>query len=139
MAKVWPQTLWIDQDEPCFNLSELNRLGPNNGPYHRWQVIIVVRNDSLHEYTVDLGLAEYHPYSEFRIPGGGIDDDGTIWIEHTVAELQDIADTLRGRKEEPRAQPVSAEFWDRYYKMIEERPKVHAHQSTFGSLVTVRR
>lgn len=136
-VKVWPSTTWIDPDEPCFNLSELNGLGPGGGPFHRWQILVVVRDDRLAEHRTDMGPATAFEYPEFRIPGGGMEDDGHIWIVHTVNELREIANQLRHRSYEPTVAPP--DLVDRYYKFMDEAKKLRRQSSTFGPLVTVVR
>ena len=131
MAKLFPVTLAYRRDEPCFNLSELNQLTTGlNQVLRRFQIIIVVRDDSLAEYRVDLGLASDFKRPEFRIPGGVVVGHGRIEILHTVAELQEIADNLRHT---PFALPFApADLTKEYYDYIDELPRLKKAQSTFG-------
>jgi hypothetical protein len=48
-----PATLEVSFDEPAFNLSELVQPTPSSGP-HRFQIILVVRGDSLAEISLHL-------------------------------------------------------------------------------------
>ena len=87
-------TSYILDNEPCFNLSELNFTYLKGNP-HRYRVYIVVRNDKLVKYMEDMGAAI--KCDQFRIPGG-VKQNGHIYIEHTVQELRDMADKLRVSK-----------------------------------------
>ena len=72
---------------------------PGAKGFHRYQIITVVRNDELVEWHHDMGPAtKFKGIDQFRIPGG-VRDERTrrIYIEHTVGELQDIANQLRTR------------------------------------------
>ena len=89
-------------DEPCFGLVELDLLRPDSHGYNRYQILYVVRRDRLAEYREDLGVRERWDADNFRIPGGVHWANGTMEILHTVGELRDIADVLRGR---PRFHP----------------------------------
>ena len=137
--KLRPVTLDCRRDEPCFNLSELNQLGgpANNQQLHRWQIILVVRNDSLAEFRRDLGPAADFTRPEFRIPGGVVVGHGRVEILHTVQELVEIADHLR---DEPFWLPFEpADLTTEYYNYLEQLPKVRRRQSTFGPMATIQR
>lgn len=133
MSKVFPATLICAPGEPCFNLSELNRLcPPPDQKHHRYQVIIVVRNDSLAEYTLDLGPAGNFTRPEFRIPGGVTVGKGRVEILHTVQELQEIAEYIRNTRFE--LPFVPRDLAADYYNYIEQVPKLLKHKSTFGPM-----
>ena len=51
-----PATLEVSYDELAFNLSELIQPAPVGVP-RRFQIILVIRNDALAEYRIDLGPA----------------------------------------------------------------------------------
>jgi len=88
-------TNYILDNEPCFNLSELNLQSPLGK--RRFRVYMVVRNDRLARYQEDLGDAKDFSRDEFRIPGGVVIGK-KIYIEHTVEELRAIADERRAQK-----------------------------------------
>jgi len=88
-------TGYILVDEPCLGLYELNFKSPDQRSRKRYQIVQVMREDKPAEHRIDLGLAN-RKVDPFRIPGGVIGDDGRIYIEHTVGELQEIADQVRG-------------------------------------------
>ena len=93
-------TNYVLKDEPCLGLYELNYQAPDNSGFHRYQIILVTRNDRPAEYRKDLGLAKkFKGVDQLRIPGGVIDKaSGRMHIVHTVGELIDIADNLRFQK-----------------------------------------
>ena len=134
---IFAATCAISPDEPCFNLSELNRYSPPpDQVLHRYQILIVVRGEMLAEYDIDLGAADQFTAAQFRLPGG-ISLGKRIEILHTVAELQEMADFLRSR-------PFSLPFQPRdlvheYREHVEEAGLRIAHQSTFGPLGHITR
>jgi len=85
-------TNYILDNEPCFNLSELNLQSPLG--LRRFRIYMVVRNDKLAKYQEDMGDAKDFKHDQIRIPGGVIDGE-KIYIEHTVNELREIADQLK--------------------------------------------
>jgi len=87
-------TTYIAQDEPCFLLCEMNLKSADQTKRRRYQIIYVIRDDKIAEYREDIGPAS--KIDQFRIPGGAI-EDGRIHIEHTVAELKEIADIMRDK------------------------------------------
>ena len=86
----------VDPNEGCYNLSELDQQSPGNHGWHRYQIIIVVRNDTLAEYREDLGPRTNFPNSnQFRISGY---DDPNGWpcnIIETVGRLKAFAEDMR--------------------------------------------
>ena len=89
----------VSPDEPCFMLIEEHQQSPGAKGFHRYQIVTVVRNAQLIEWRCDMGPAtNFLGIDQFRIPGG-VRDERTrrLYIEHTVGELQDIANTLRQR------------------------------------------
>jgi len=90
-------TSYLLDNEPCFLLTELNSM-PKKGKVHRYRNTYVIRGDRIAKHVFDMGPAKKHKHDEFRIPGGGIETNGRIWIVHTVAELMGIADHLRDSK-----------------------------------------
>jgi len=99
---------------------------------HRYQVILVNRGDRLAEYHRDLGDAALFESGAFRIP--------SLW-EHTVGELQEIADHVRSRED----RSVMAELQQRSTlardaaAFFEEVYKRRRGQSVFGSAINVQR
>ena len=88
-------TNYVMRNEPCFALTEIDNMSPK-GKMHRYRKLMVIRNDKIAEYVEDMGLAKKQKHSQCRVMGGCVDEtSGRIYIEHTVAELRDIADQLK--------------------------------------------
>lgn len=111
-------------NEPCFNLSEMDLQTPGSKGWHRIQRLVVVRGDRLAEYREDLGPREHFKAPPFRIPGGYQTDEGKYEIVHSVAELQDLALTMRSQ---PLATPMrlrGKELFNGYYDVAEQRADI---------------
>ena len=80
----------IKNDEPALRLEELKVQGIKGQKMQRRQFIHVVRNDKRAVWSKDLGDAESFHAPPFSIPS---------LLEHTVAELREIADQLRESKD----------------------------------------
>ena len=60
---------------------------PDSRGFHRYRILIVNRGGKLAEYREDMGLASnFKGIRQFNVPS---------LFEHTVAELLEIADSLR--------------------------------------------
>lgn len=99
MSKLIVGATDLDPNEPCLGLYEMNFKTPDQHERHRYQIIMVIRQDKPAEFRIDLGNArKFKRADQFRIPGGITDEiTGKIYIEETVGSLQDIANKLRGR------------------------------------------
>ena len=87
MSKIYPITLTITPGEKAMGLYEINEQSPGSRGIHRYQVILVNRNDKLAEFIIDMGKEELWRNKRFiNIPA--------VW-EHSVSELQFIADQIR--------------------------------------------
>ena len=83
MAKFYPVTLHVTPGEKAFALYEIDEQSPGSKGMHRYQVVLVNRNEKLAEYRVDLGLSSQWQFKRhINIP--------SLW-EHSVSELQYIA------------------------------------------------
>lgn len=130
-ASLLHGTFTLQRDEPAFCLTELAHNRPDSRGFHRYQVIYVLRGDNLVEHWRDLGPAGTFTASPFRVPGGIIDSAGRVEILHTVAELRDIADSLRAQS--PRAaEHEPTDLIGAYMDDAEEMKKQIAFSSTFG-------
>jgi hypothetical protein len=130
-------TTAVNLNEPAFSLRELNQSTPDFKAVHRYQIIRVVRGDSLATYQRDLGMASKYDALQFIIPGGTVDektgvathfDDGEKTKEHTVGKLMEMADRLREDKADdgfPRPD------WLDLYHYAKERAK-HPHRRVFA-------
>lgn len=98
-TKVTIGTHFLSIDEPCLGLYEMVMQSTGSRGFHRYQIFKVIRDgDKIAEYQRDMGDSDqWEGVEQFRIPGGVQDEDtGRIYIEHTVGELIDIAEWLRG-------------------------------------------
>lgn len=121
MGKLIAAAIEVHLDEPAFNLSEVNLLGPDNSEWRRYQIISVLRDDRLAEYREDLGPRDNFTSEPFRIPGG-VWDAATRRIEvvHSVGELREIAEIVRlGPTVKPEVQPrdIIGEYTDHLDKL----------------------
>ena len=83
-------------EEFALALVEVNRISPDSKHWDRHQIIRVVRDDKIHEYDEVLGLtSEFPGKGMFSIPGGVI-DNSKVYLEHTVDELKEMANQIRG-------------------------------------------
>jgi hypothetical protein len=118
----------VFSDEPCYYLGEFNLLHEGRSGRVRFQVLRVVRNDKLVTAYVPLGSAGDFTANQFQTWGGQVvDGHGTAW--HTVAELREMADEMRGQK------PLQIEHTDLQHAFrnhAEEKKRWPRRQSTFG-------
>ncbi len=93
-------TDWVRFDEPCMGLFELNFQSPGNKGFHRYQIILPVREEGrIYEYRKDMGPAKrFKGVDQLRVPGGVRLPNGKLMVAHKVGELIDIADQLRDKK-----------------------------------------
>ena len=80
----------VKNDEPALRLEELNVQGIKGQGMQRRQFIHVIRDDKRAVWSEDLGDADSFHAPPFAIPS---------LMEHTVAELREIADQLRESKQ----------------------------------------
>lgn len=120
-------------NEPAWLLRETNELNKSFRSRRRYQRIWVNRNDELTVFTKDLGPAADFTYPELQIPAE--------W-EHTVAELQAIAEEVREGKElnelmeERQSESTLVQDW---LDQVERRRKVMHNRSVFGPVGTTQR
>jgi len=73
-------------------------MNQTDGRWHRYEILIVVRDDELAEYRRDMGLRDNFEHKS-RLDGlrimGGVKDGNKIYIEETVGRLRDMAFQLR--------------------------------------------
>ena len=121
-------TKTVFNDEPCYYLGEFNLQHEGKTGRVRFQVLRVVRNDRLVTAYVPLGPARDFTANQFQTWGGQVvDGRGTAW--HTVAELRDIADELRGQKP---LQIESTDLQSAFRNHAEEKKNWSDRKSTFG-------
>ncbi|MCR4341028.1 MAG: hypothetical protein NUW01_14195 [Gemmatimonadaceae bacterium] len=134
---VMPVALVISPDEPCYRLDERHMQSPGNRGFHRYQRLLVIRGDRLAEHVVDLGPAsKWKGVEQFAMPGGVIDrTTKRIWIEHTVGEMQEMAETHRnGFMKGPQHEPT-----DLKKRLLESLDRQRARGSVFGQHMRVER
>ncbi len=86
-TRLYPITLTVTPNEKALALYEINEQAPDSSGMRRYQVVLVKRGDNLAEYRRDMGKASQWDNMRFiNIP--------SLW-EHTVSELQFIADQIR--------------------------------------------
>ncbi|KKN62199.1 hypothetical protein LCGC14_0514780 [marine sediment metagenome] len=87
LNKMIVATLSVVPNEKAYSLQEIHLQSPGSRGFHRYRILIVNRDGNLAEYREDMGLAsKYKGIKQFNVP--------SLW-EHSVAELLNIADTLR--------------------------------------------
>ena len=112
----------VTNDEPCFNLAEVNLMNQTDGRWHRYEILVVVRNDELAEYRRDMGLRDN--FKNKRNPEGlrimgGVVDNGKIYIEETVGSLRVMAFQVREAPAFDRQElPALSKWQDRKRKSI---------------------
>ena len=128
------QVAFVDTDEYCLRLSELNLIGPGLEAVHRFQCFIVVRGDKLTEYRRDLGPMGFYVAEEFNILGGARDDvTGHIHIVSKVGKMLDIADTMREEKpfwwnmEQP-------DLWKAFHEQQDDKKTGRLLKGVFGPM-----
>lgn len=89
-------TFWVHDNEPCFELSETNRVSKVAGAgVRRMQVVVVIRDDERWVYETDLGPASTFQAEEFVIPGAVPTVPGHFEVLETVGRLRGAADDWR--------------------------------------------
>jgi hypothetical protein len=124
---VKPVTQFIARNEKAMSLREENLHG------RRYQIIVVVRADELTEWWKDLGPSGNHLGDGFQIPS---------LMEHTVAELQDIATASRHDdtwQKEMRGVVAESTLISDFLSQYEERSRIINNKSSFGPGVVKQR
>ena len=89
MSELTAAASIIHKDEPAIRLEELNVPGTIGREMRRRQFIHVVRDDERAVWSEDLGPSDSFHSPEFSIPS---------LMEHTVAELLEMAEKLRNSR-----------------------------------------
>ena len=89
----------VFDDEPCFELAEVNKVLPMpvhaGGGLRRFQVIRVIRGDRIWEHLRDMGPASAFKTEPFLFPGAVSDGSGRWNVLETVGRLKDAAENFR--------------------------------------------
>lgn len=124
---ITPVTLAVHKDEKAWKLREQNLVRPPSNQWHRWQFIWVQRNGVMYEWANDLG-----PSENFTQPGCEIP---SLW-EHTVAELQEIAEIHRYKDDFWQRfmaeQTAESTMFEDYRNQTAERHEVIHNRSVYG-------
>jgi hypothetical protein len=136
-ADLRNQTPYVTADEKAMGLVEVELLTPDNKGVHRYQIIYVVRNDQQSPYVTDLGDRLLYPNPPLNI---------LSYMEHSVAELQEMATEARERSSVTKrlAELTEASRTDKHIikEFLEQKErnwKVIRNQSHYGPTVTVQR
>jgi len=87
---IIPATSYVLKDEKAIWLAELHKQSSGYKGFHRYQVITVVRDDAPAQFWRDMGpVSKWKDTDPFIIPS---------LMEHTVAELQEMARQQRSEK-----------------------------------------
>ena len=119
----------VVDDEPCFSLTELNLPTQTGRGFSRFQLLRIVRLDSLVTAYLHLGPSSKFKQGQFFIPGGQVLPNGKGEAWHTVAELMEIADELRGK---PALAVEPSDLRTAFQNKVEEKKRRRKNQSTFG-------
>ena len=123
-------TSHVTSDEPCFYLAEMNRLSRSGKTMVRYQLLKIVRNDRLVTAYIYLGPSKKFTADQFQMVGGVVDDNGRGFAVHTVAELQDGADELRGRSPRRELEPLPLQNMLR--EELDQKGRFVKRRSSFG-------
>ena len=115
----------VDPDEYALGLSETNEMRSDSRGWERVQRITVVRSDRPAVYLKSLGPRDDFTADGFNIPSGVPDEATGRWVlVHTVAELQELADTIR--EQDPQSADIEPrKLDDSYYKAVEQVQDAH--------------
>ena len=129
-----PATNVISPDEKAWLLRERNLVRPPHFQLHRYQIVKVVRGDTLAEWWNDLGPASQFTGPELEIPG---------LLEETVGSLWDLADHYRLGEDywQKRSAEIGAEssLITDWTNQVEERQRIIHNRSAFGPGVRKQR
>ena len=120
----------VIDNEPCFLLSEENRLSLSGKSMSRYQILRVVRNDDIVNAYIYLGPAKNFQANQIVIIGGIEYPDGSGKAFETVATLQAIAEDLRSRPPKLDFQPLPLQ--DMWQEHVDQRERFQNKESTFG-------
>lgn len=95
-------TDFVLDNEPCFELAEVNKVLPITGAgLRRIQVIRVVRSDQIWEHQRDMGPADSFKAELFAFPGAVPLGNGRYDVLETVGRLRGAADDYRAKYDRP--------------------------------------
>ncbi len=140
MSKLIAGVNAVSMDEGCWSLKEVNEQSPGSRGWRRYQVIRVIRGDTLAEFRRNLGPARKFKSDQFAIPGGVVDETtGRFELLHTVGELYDMAECLRDPNKSRRAETPTTDIIGAYREQPERRAAWRKKRSTFGAMGQLQR
>lgn len=89
-SNVMPVTDYIYKTEKCSRYREMDLLDPTWREYHRYRIVVVVRNDALAEYIEEIGLSDEVSGGPVNIVGG----EGAVIVE-TYETMKAMAEEFR--------------------------------------------
>ena len=111
----------VFRDEPCYYLGEFVLPSKSGKSKSRYQLLRIVRGDRLVTAYVYLGPATKFRADQFQMIGGVV-ENGRGQVFHTVAELQDGADEIRGRALRRELEPLALQ--DLFQVLVEQKKAV---------------
>ena len=130
LVELATSELW--SHEPCYYLSEMNRMVPDSKGLRRYQAITVIRSDRKVRMERDIGDARLFG-EQFQLICGVPDGKGGGESLYTVEEAMRLAQDMNLKpppKTEVKPRDWNKIFWDN----VEEKNKWKRGQSTFGPL-----
>ena len=118
--------------EPCYYVSEMNKMAPDFKGLRRYQTITVIRNDRKVRLERDIGDSRLFG-EQFQLICGAPDGKGGGEALYTVDEAVRLAQDMNLKpppKTEIKPKDWNKIFWDN----VEEKNKWKRGQSTFGPL-----
>ena len=136
-SAISSQTTYVLADEKAMGLLEVELQTEDGKDTHRFQIISVIRNDKQANYVSDLGSRLLYPNPPLNI---------ISYMEHSVAELQDMANEARARSDVTKrlAELQEESTKDRniikeFLEQKERNSKIIANKSQFGPTYRVQR
>lgn len=89
-------TDYVLPNEPCVNLAQRDLMGPE-GQWHRYEILLIIRNHMPYEFRKDLGLStNWKGFDPIRVMGGVLDGNILEACE-TVDSIREIANQIRDK------------------------------------------
>ena len=136
-SAITNRTPYVLADEKAMGLLEVELQTEDGKDTHRFQILSVIRNDKQANYVVDLGSRLKFPNPPLNI---------ISYMEHSVAELQDMANEARARSDVTKrlAELQEESSKDRniikeFLEQKERNSKIIANRSQLGPTYRVQR
>lgn len=87
MTRLARATSYAEDNEKAMGIAEVEKMHPDNHGFHRFQIIYVIRDGKIAEFTKDLGMAKDYSWTNpFTIYS---------FMEYSVGELMGMAEQVR--------------------------------------------